>query len=150
MIFFDRLELNSYEGASCGPFGGQSTFTINNNKPLYIVYSHAKETRPRPLCTIPFARDRDFVDRKTLLDQVGQACSKQAARAALVGLGGVGKSQLAIEYCYRTSETAIQRKADLWVFWIHAQTRARIEEGFKRVAETIKLPGREQPKADIL
>jgi hypothetical protein len=66
-----------------------------------------------------------------------------------VGLGGVGKSQLAIEYCYRTSKTALQKNTDLWVFWIHAETRARIEEDFKKVAEAVKLPGRKDPKADI-
>ena len=66
-----------------------------------------------------------------------------------MGLGGVGKSQIAIEYCYRTSKAAIQENTGLWVFWIHAETPARIEEDFKRVAEAVKLPGRKDPKANI-
>jgi hypothetical protein len=36
------------------------------------------------------------------------------------------------------------------VFWVHAGTQARIEEGFRTIADTVKLPGRNQPKADIL
>ena len=64
---------------------------------------------------------------------------------ALVGLGGVGKSQLAIEFTHRLSE----KSKDIWIFWIHAGTRARAEEGFKTIADTVKLAGRNQPKADI-
>ena len=64
---------------------------------------------------------------------------------ALVGLGGVGKSQLAIEFTHRLSE----KSKDIWVFWIHAGTRARAEEGFKKIADTVKLAGRNQPKANI-
>lgn len=66
-----------------------------------------------------------------------------------MGLGGVGKSQLAIEYCYRTSETAAQKNQPIWVFWIHAETQARVEEDFRFIADTVKLSGRKDPKADI-
>jgi KaiC/GvpD/RAD55 family RecA-like ATPase len=39
---------------------------------------------------------------------------------AIRGLGGVGKSQLAIEYAYRVCE----KEPNTWVFWIHAENRA--------------------------
>lgn len=66
-----------------------------------------------------------------------------------MGLGGVGKSQLAIEYCYRTSDLAAQKRSPIWVFWIHAETQARVEEDFKFIADTVKLSGRKHPKANI-
>ncbi|KAK3619907.1 hypothetical protein LTR22_025793 [Elasticomyces elasticus] len=56
------------------------------------------------LTNIPFRRDTDFVDRKELDDQIHAILSTGGTRAALVGLGGVGKSQIAIEYCYRVRE----------------------------------------------
>ena len=62
-----------------------------------------------------------------------------------MGLGGVGKSQLAIEFSHRLRE----KSKDVWVFWIHAGTRARAEEGFKTIADTVKLAGRNQPTVDI-
>ncbi|KAH8743978.1 Tetratricopeptide repeat-domain-containing protein [Diaporthe sp. PMI_573] len=43
----------------------------------------------------------------------------------------------------------MQNGTDLWVFWIHAETRARIEEDFKKIAEAVKLPGRKDLKANI-
>ena len=35
------------------------------------------------------------------------------------------------------------------MFWIHASNAARIEQGYRDVAEQVKIPGREDPKADI-
>ncbi|KAJ0413209.1 hypothetical protein BJY00DRAFT_67984 [Aspergillus carlsbadensis] len=60
------------------------------------------ETPPTPLSTVPFARDRDFINRDTLLRQIRKKSLVPGSRIALVGLGGVGKSQLAIEYCIRS------------------------------------------------
>lgn len=90
------------------------------------------------------------MNRGILLDQIQDACSGPASRVALVGLGGVGKSQLAIEYAYRTDNAATQKSQPIWVFWIYAETRARIEEGLRDIADTVKIPGRKQPDADIL
>jgi tetratricopeptide (TPR) repeat protein len=44
----------------------------------------------------------------------------------------------------------MQQREEIWVFWVHAGTRARVEEGFKAVADAAKIPGRNQPKVDIL
>jgi len=65
---------------------------------------------------------------------------------ALVGLGGVGKSQLAIEYSYQVRE----RSPETWVFWVHASSAARFEEGYRKVAERVKIPGWDKPEVDIL
>ncbi|KAF1970862.1 TPR-like protein [Bimuria novae-zelandiae CBS 107.79] len=61
-----------------------------------------RETPPQPSIVIPFARDAHFVERGTLLDELCKKCALPDARHAVVGLGGVGKSQLAIEHAYRT------------------------------------------------
>ncbi|KAH8689766.1 hypothetical protein GQ44DRAFT_637109, partial [Phaeosphaeriaceae sp. PMI808] len=104
------------------------------------------ETPPRPSTVIPFVRDVDFVERREILDQLWTICAAPGSRAALVGLGGVGKSQLAIEYAHWTRE----RSPDTWVFWVHASTRARFEEAYRDIADRLKLPGRKDPKINIL
>lgn len=103
------------------------------------------DSSPRPFVTIPFCRDPNFVNRGDILDQVSKLCDRPIGRAALVGLGGVGKSQLAIEFAYRAAEAT----ACKWVFWVHAGTRARIDEGFRAIADAVKIPGREHPQANI-
>ncbi len=100
---------------------------------------------PKPSSTAPFSRDPDFVDRGDLLSRVDERCSQLAGRAALVGLGGVGKSQLAIEYTHRTRK----RSPDTWVFWVHASNVARFEQGYQDIADLVKIAGRKDPKADI-
>ncbi|KAJ4362274.1 hypothetical protein N0V83_010367 [Neocucurbitaria cava] len=103
------------------------------------------EIRMRACCTIPFLRDRDFIDRGTLLDELQEKCSAPASRTALVGLGGVGKSQLAIEHCYRTAE----QSPETWVFWVHASNAARFEQSFRDIADSLKVEGRRDLQANI-
>ncbi|KAK3943421.1 hypothetical protein QBC46DRAFT_456950 [Diplogelasinospora grovesii] len=67
-------------------------------------------------------------------------------RAALVGLGGIGKSQLAIRYAYdvRTSSP------DTYVFWVHAGTIQRFEDAYRTIAERLRLPACRDADADVL
>jgi hypothetical protein len=55
------------------------------------------------------------------------------------------KSQLAIEYAYRTRD----RSPEIWVFWIHASNAARFEQSFRDTADRVKIPGRQNPTANI-
>ncbi|KAJ5970079.1 hypothetical protein N7501_006327 [Penicillium viridicatum] len=70
------------------------------------------ETPPSPLSTVPSTRDPDFVRRDKLFDQIYSKNSVVGSRIALIGLGGVGKSQVTIGYSYlvRSKSPAI------WVF----------------------------------
>ncbi|OCK73508.1 hypothetical protein K432DRAFT_233234, partial [Lepidopterella palustris CBS 459.81] len=100
---------------------------------------------PTPSSTVPFRRDDDFVSRDSLT-KIRQISARPAARAALVGLGGVGKSQVAIEYAYQVRDES----PDTWVFWVHAGTHARFEEGYRRIAEATRMEGWDNPKANVL
>ncbi|MCJ1274918.1 hypothetical protein MMC21_002716, partial [Puttea exsequens] len=134
-----------------------STFTSSGNRGLDVGYNSGNvnahfhppaerpETPPNPKSTIPFRRDPDFVDRGTILDQLHEKCALPASRTALVGLGGVGKSQLAIEYGYRIRE----QLPETWVFWVHAGSTARLEQSYRDIAEHVKISGRKEPKANI-
>src|SRR6266567_3302214 len=56
------------------------------------------------------------------------------------------KSQLAIEYSYQVRESL----PDMWVFWVHASSAARFEEGYRKIAERAKIAAWDNPEADIL
>ncbi|KFA80741.1 hypothetical protein S40288_10363, partial [Stachybotrys chartarum IBT 40288] len=109
------------------------------------------EIPPCPSIVIPFSRDQDFVnrgtaiDQGTVLDQIIQKRRRPGSRTALVGLGGVGKSQVAIEYTYRVRE----QSPETWVFWIHASNATRFEQSIRDIADCAKIYGRQNPKANI-
>ncbi|KAF7505158.1 hypothetical protein GJ744_001224 [Endocarpon pusillum] len=134
-----------------------TTFSGSGNRALQVGYNAGNiktsiylpierpETLPSPLSTVPFRRDRAFVPHGTLLDQIHRKCSTTASRTALVGLGGTGKSQLAIEYSYRVRD----RSPQAWVFWVHASNAARFETSYRDIADQVKIPHRTKPGVDI-
>jgi tetratricopeptide (TPR) repeat protein len=58
-------------------------------------------------------------------------------RVALHGLGGVGKTQCALEYVY-ANQDSYQR-----VYWISAVNRASLLSGYQKIADKSQLPGRQ-------
>ncbi|KAL9578730.1 MAG: hypothetical protein Q9203_006987, partial [Teloschistes exilis] len=102
------------------------------NVPITVL--HARQPKPPPSSTVPFRRDDDFISRDSL--------DKRNANADNLRR----KSQIAIEYAYQVQEES----PTTWVFWIHAATRARFEEGYRRIVQATKMDGWDNPKADIL
>ena len=91
------------------------------------------------LWTVPYARNPHFTGRHDLLDQLMQQFSPQEAgqstslrQAALTqaqaikGMGGVGKTQIAIEYAYRSHE----QERYTHTLWINAASEEAILASF--------------------
>ncbi|KAJ5705346.1 hypothetical protein N7536_001035 [Penicillium majusculum] len=144
----DGLQVGDYRGSvtaefhlPAGKLEGRNTLAIVTNYRILV----RPETPPSPLSTVPFPRDPDFVSRDKLLHSIREKNSVPGSRIALIGLGGVGKSQLAIEYSYlvRSEFPAT------WVFWIHASNQARFEQSFRDIADHIQVQGRHDPNVDI-
>ncbi|KAF2234152.1 hypothetical protein EV356DRAFT_485845 [Viridothelium virens] len=136
-LSFDRPSLARNIVAGVHTTGGTTSFHFDSDnlqEPL------------KPDSNIPFRQDQDFVNRGDILTRVAQRCSQPASRAALVGLGGVGKSQLAIEYAHHVRK----QSPETWVFWVYAATTARIEGSYKNIADMIDLPGRQQTSASLM
>ncbi|KAH8595376.1 P-loop containing nucleoside triphosphate hydrolase protein [Bisporella sp. PMI_857] len=127
-----------------GNIGFQAGIISGSVGPVNIHHHTPPETPPNPSIVIPFSRDTDFVHRG-ILDQIHQKCAVLGSRTALVGLGGVGKSQLAIEYAYQIKG----RSPKMWVFWAHTSNAARFEQSFRDIADRVKIFGRQNPTASI-
>ncbi|KAM0714640.1 hypothetical protein Q7P37_009938 [Cladosporium fusiforme] len=102
-------------------------------------------TPPPPLSTVPFPRDPDYIHREQLVTKIRHKLSVPGARVALVGLGGVGKSQLAIEYAHQVR----QESPETWVLWLHASNATRFELSVRDTLEQLKVPGGNDQKANV-
>ncbi|KAF5637859.1 kinesin light chain [Fusarium sp. NRRL 52700] len=99
-----------------------------------------------PCFNVPFDRDYDFVARPDMTAWLRDKYSGSTGRMALVGMGGFGKSQVAINFAYCIHD----ENSNVNIFWVHASSRPRFEEAYRAIAERMKLPKRDDPSTDIL
>jgi tetratricopeptide (TPR) repeat protein/DNA-binding XRE family transcriptional regulator len=95
-----------------------------------------------PFWTVPFPRNPCFTGRETVLQTLHSLLDNKASVAltqasALSGLGGIGKTQVAIEYAYRY---VYEYSA---VFWLAAETSESLMGSLQLLADQVKLPERE-------
>jgi hypothetical protein len=99
-----------------------------------------------PTWNLPWGRNPSFTGRMGLLDRLraGLAASgRRPAVVALTGMGGVGKSQLALEYAYRW-----QADYDR-VWWVRAEQPATLLADYAALATELGLPERDDPDQDV-
>lgn len=96
----------------------------------------AKRTVPAVLGGLPL-RNHNFVGREGFLEEIRQALQSDTRATllprSLYGLGGVGKSQIAIEYAY-----AHQDQYDL-IWWIPSDDERSIRRSLVSLAKRLRL-----------
>jgi tetratricopeptide (TPR) repeat protein len=84
-------------------------------------------------------RNPNFTGRGELLEQLSKRLTAGGTTAilpaALHGMGGIGKTQMAVEYIYRRLH-----EYDI-VWWIQATQPAQIRAGLTELAQYLRLPG---------
>lgn len=101
-----------------------------------------------PAHTIPFwyvsyPRNSFFTGREEFLHDLHTVFQKETSTAlpqswAITGLGGIGKTQIALEYAYR------YRPEYASVFWVNATTYETLMDDVQKMAELLQLPEKER------
>ncbi|PQE33407.1 kinesin light chain protein [Rutstroemia sp. NJR-2017a WRK4] len=80
---------------------------------------------------MPFDRNDGLVDRDDIFSNLDRLLSSSSRNrsAAIWGLGGCGKTQVALEYAYR-----FQAKTLCAIFWIHADSEASFTQDYSDLA----------------
>jgi len=98
---------------------------------------------------VPFRRNPFFTGRDSIFSQIESLLSagKTAALSqppAISGLGGIGKTQTAVEYAYRS------REAYQFVLWVQANTSEALRSNFVALAGLLSLPEKDAQEEQIV
>ncbi len=98
---------------------------------------------------IPYPRNPYFTGQEHLLQRLAGALSAGQATAlsqpqAISGLGGIGKTQIALEYAYQ------HRQAYQVVLWVLSDSRESLVSGYISIADLLNLPQKSEQDPIII
>ena len=99
-----------------------------------------------PIWNVPYRQNPYFTGRKALLKALHQKLTTKHTTAltqAITGLGGIGKTQTAIEYAYR------HRKDYQIIWWLHAEELTTLAADYARLTIELDLPEHEATEQAI-
>ncbi|GAP82799.2 putative N-terminal acetyltransferase auxiliary subunit [Rosellinia necatrix] len=115
-------------------FGGQTNITFNG------LQNQSQPFPPSVCHLIPFPRNDGLVRRSEIMNKLDRLLPVTLGSgyhaAALWGLGGSGKTQIALDYAHRR-----RSDPDCSVFWVHADSNASFIQDYYSIARKLGLPG---------
>lgn len=112
--------------------------TIGNDARIHqgnVIHNYASAPR-EPCVLIPFLRNEELIRRQDIISELDRILplSDDYSTAALYGLGGSGKTQIALDYAYRRCQVP-----NCSVFWVHADNETTFTQDFKAIAKRLGL-----------
>ncbi|KAF2732280.1 TPR repeat protein, partial [Polyplosphaeria fusca] len=97
--------------------------------------------------SIPFLPNRSFVGRTTELDVLKQRLlvNRACYKMSIVGLGGTGKTQVALQFVYTVKESW----PEVSIFWVAALSMESFEQGCAEVMGRLGRPQGSDGKDDV-
>jgi hypothetical protein len=97
--------------------------------------SNALDDKRKSFFEVPNRRARQFIGREDVLERIEKGLSSGEGPRVVVlrGLGGQGKTQVALEYCRRARTHGVQA-----IFWIDANSESTVKQSFQAIAGRIK------------
>ena len=107
---------------------------------LLALNMDEQETATLPCHTLPVAENQRFYGRGDILQRLEEHLTpadtnSRLSSVALHGLGGIGKTQIALAYAYQKLDSLDA------IFWISAENTYTVQKDFSRVAlDALELP----------
>ncbi|KAH8696259.1 hypothetical protein BGW36DRAFT_321293 [Talaromyces proteolyticus] len=94
-----------------------------------------KEGHEKRHLMIPFPKNPRFVGRQHEIHRLEELMSRGSRKLAITGLGGVGKTQVALELAYRMKE----KDAECSIFWIPCTSYEAVEQACMTIAQMVGI-----------
>jgi hypothetical protein len=150
IVYIDLLNLNA-EKASKALLAGIDRGPVDRKAPRSFpgMADAAAHAQPRPpgmlpdIWNVPHLRNPNFTEPGQRLTDLRDAL-RSGRPGALAGLGGVGKTQLAVEHAYRhAGDYAI-------VWWLRAEQTATLASDFAALAAELDLPEKDAVEQRVI
>ncbi|RFU26344.1 hypothetical protein B7463_g9995, partial [Scytalidium lignicola] len=136
----DKIWTSTISEGSAGPILTPTSTDESKSGPKVTenmdTVQHQNPFNPAKFHKLPYMRNPDFFGREEVLRRLDGCLlpsehSSDLQTFAICGLGGIGKTKIALEYAYSRSA-----KYDA-VFWVQADEGPKLAEGFARIAEDL-------------
>ncbi|EPE27492.1 P-loop containing nucleoside triphosphate hydrolase [Glarea lozoyensis ATCC 20868] len=138
--------INQYQGA----YTAATTGTILRKLTAAVAAVPEKNVTEKNTSSthfvVPIVWSDEFTGRKEILKKIELLMEndEQHRRIAMIGLGGVGKTRVMLQYAYRFKDTTTS------VLWIHASSISRVNKACLEIAKAVKFSRWDDPKSDKL
>jgi hypothetical protein len=142
-IFISALPTTEDDSAST-----ISDLTIQDRTLDQPIVEDLEPIEDAPAWMVPVGRNSKFAGREDDLEKLdGILFSKRNdfTKAAVYGLGGIGKTQVVLELAYRTRD----RIPDCSIIWVPALTAEIFRRAYQEIGRQLKIPGIDSPDCDV-
>src|SRR5260370_5404671 len=144
-----RQRLGELFGKSLQELGLIPESSEEHSEPVSTFSGTPDSISSLPIWNVPYRRNPFFTGREEILAHLYTALRSSKAAAltqtqAISGLGGIGKTQIAVEYAYRYRD---HYKA---IFWITASTRDALTADVVKLAALLDLPEQHEQDQDSI
>ncbi|KAL6904431.1 hypothetical protein GGI43DRAFT_320078 [Trichoderma evansii] len=99
---------------------------------------------------VPFGRNESFIGREDILQWLITRINPSAnrddcQRTAVEGLGGIGKTQIALEVAFRLHDA----DPDCSIFWVPAVEATGFENAYREIGQSLGVAGIDKDSADV-
>ncbi|CUS12762.1 unnamed protein product, partial [Tuber aestivum] len=145
----DRGIQGDIRGDFSGNSGDHNVFGSNNNtgniagnhgtiyqRCVFGAGGRVVEQASRPYRVIPYCKNTNFTGREDLIESLRRYSERKGHnRIALHGLGGSGKTQIALEYLYRRAS-----ESECDIFWVRGSGLPKFSEDLRAIAQHVQIP----------
>ncbi len=134
-VLDEKMQKNGFSSNSKIP----PTSKDSGSRPVQILPPQPEQESKATISNVPYSRNLRFTGREDKLKQIHEALLSDNSVAvsqpiAVCGLGGIGKTQTAVEYTYRYCDEYE------FIFWVKADSEDSIFSSYTEIAKLLNLP----------